>query len=163
LDRTALTARIATGGERLRRRCQRRHQVVAAQEVHSDAARRLLTATHLYPAPDLLFPELGNVIRKKVRRGELSAENGHRLAGDLTTVPVETFSSRVLMSDAVALAPATGTAAGIACFCAPNRGHRYGCGLLACAFCATVGGGTKMVSSLDGRLVPHAFCARTRT
>jgi predicted nucleic acid-binding protein len=51
-------------------------------EMHSDAARRLLLATHQYFSPDLLFPEVGNAIWKKVRRGELTAEEGQRLAVD---------------------------------------------------------------------------------
>ena len=77
-------------------------------EIHSDQARRLLAAMHQYLAPDLLFPEVGNVIWKKIRRGELSAEQGHRLAVDVSNVAVETVSTRVLMIDAHALAVTTG-------------------------------------------------------
>jgi predicted nucleic acid-binding protein len=77
-------------------------------EVHGESARRLLTAPHQYLAPDLLFPEVGNVIWKKVRRGELTAREGGMLAADLTSVAVEAVASRVLLSDAVALAMATG-------------------------------------------------------
>jgi predicted nucleic acid-binding protein len=80
-------------------------------EIHSDAALQLLAGAHQYMAPDLLFPEVGNVVWKKVRRGELSAEDGQRLAADLATVAVETVPSRALMSDAVALALATGVTA----------------------------------------------------
>lgn len=67
-----------------------------------------MAAPHQYLAPDLLFPEIGNVIWKKVRRGELSAQEGRRLAADLTAVAVETLPARALMSDAVALAVVTG-------------------------------------------------------
>jgi predicted nucleic acid-binding protein len=77
-------------------------------EIHSDAARRLLSATHEYFAPDLLFPEVGNVIWKKVRRGELTAEHGLRLAADISTVAVETVSTRGLVIDALAVAVTTG-------------------------------------------------------
>jgi predicted nucleic acid-binding protein len=77
-------------------------------EIHSDAARRLLSATHEYFAPDLLFPEVGNVIWKKVRRGELTAEHGQRLAADISTVAVETVSTRGLVIDALAVAVTTG-------------------------------------------------------
>lgn len=77
-------------------------------EVHGEAARRLLAAPHQYLAPDLLFPEVGNVIWKKIRRGELTPRDGQRLAADLATVAVEAVASRVLLSDAVALAVATG-------------------------------------------------------
>jgi predicted nucleic acid-binding protein len=77
-------------------------------EIHSDAAQRLLSATHEYFAPDLLFPEVGNVIWKKVRRGELTAEHGQRLAADISTVAVETVSTRGLVIDALAVAVTTG-------------------------------------------------------
>lgn len=77
-------------------------------EVHSDAARRLLTATHQYLAPDLLFSETGNVIWKKVRRGQLTADEGRRLAADLSTIAVDTVSTRGLLNDAHALAIDTG-------------------------------------------------------
>ena len=34
-------------------------------EIHSDAARRLLAATHHYLSPDLLFPEVGNAYGRR--------------------------------------------------------------------------------------------------
>lgn len=77
-------------------------------EIHSEAARRLLAAAHQYLAPDLLFPEVGNAIWKKVRRGELTAEEGQRLTADISTIAVETVSTRGLMIDAHALAITTG-------------------------------------------------------
>lgn len=77
-------------------------------EVHSDAARRLLDAPHQYLAPDLLFPETGNAIWKKVRRGELTPEEAHRLVADLSRVAVDTVATRGLVADANALANATG-------------------------------------------------------
>lgn len=77
-------------------------------EIHSDAARRLLAETHQYLSPDLLFPEVGNAIWKKVRRGELTAEAGQRLVVDIASIAVETVSTRGLMIDAHALAVATG-------------------------------------------------------
>ena len=63
---------------------------------------------HQYLSPDLLFPEVGNVIWKKVRRGELTAEEGQRLAADISRIAVETVSTRGLMIDAHALAITTG-------------------------------------------------------
>jgi predicted nucleic acid-binding protein len=77
-------------------------------EIHSDAAHRLLAATHQFLSPDLLFPEVGNAIWKKVRRGELTVAQGERLAADISSVAVETVSTRDLMVDAHALAIATG-------------------------------------------------------
>lgn len=63
-----------------------------------------LHANHDYFAPDLLFPELGNVIWKKVARKELSASDGARLIEDLTPLAVETVSTRPLLGDAYTLA-----------------------------------------------------------
>jgi predicted nucleic acid-binding protein len=77
-------------------------------EIHSDAARRLLAADDEFLAPDLLFPEVGNAIAKKVRRGELTDDEGRRLAADISKAAVETVASRSLIADACALAIATG-------------------------------------------------------
>src|SRR6186997_1519182 len=73
-------------------------------EVHSAAARRWLNASHDYMAPDLLFPEAGNALWKKVRRGELTREDAQRLASDLAMVGVEAVSMRALVADSHALA-----------------------------------------------------------
>ena len=59
-------------------------------------------------SPDLLFPDVGNAIWKKVRWGELTAEEGQRLAADIPSIAVETVSTRDLMIDAHALAITTG-------------------------------------------------------
>jgi predicted nucleic acid-binding protein len=77
-------------------------------EIHSDAARRLLVLPHEYVAPDLLFAETANTIWKKIRRMELTAEEGHRLVADLGRIAVETVSCRALAEDAHALANVTG-------------------------------------------------------
>jgi predicted nucleic acid-binding protein len=77
-------------------------------EIHSDAARRLLAARREYVAPDLLFAEAANTIWKKIRRKELSAEDGQRLVADINQISVETVSCRALAQDAHALANATG-------------------------------------------------------
>jgi len=77
-------------------------------EVDSEAARRWLDAPHDYVAPDLLFPETGNTVWKKVRRGELSPEDGQQLVADLSVIGVEAVSTRGLLPDAHALALRTG-------------------------------------------------------
>ena len=80
-------------------------------EIHSDAARRLLVLPHEYVAPDLLFAETGNTIWKKIRREELTAEEGQQLVADIGQIAVETVSCRSLAEDAHALASATGRTA----------------------------------------------------
>ena len=77
-------------------------------EIYSDAARRLLELPHEYVAPDLLFAETANTIWKKIRREELSAEEGQQLVADIGQIAVETVSCRALAEDAHALASATG-------------------------------------------------------
>ena len=77
-------------------------------EVHSEAARRWLDASHDYLAPDLVFPEAGNAISKKVRRGELTPAEARRLATDISGAAVEAISMRGLLPDAEALAVTTG-------------------------------------------------------
>jgi len=77
-------------------------------EVHSGAARKLLDASYDYIAPDLLFPEAGNAMWKKVRRGELSPDDAQSLVNDISAVGIEVVSMRALVSDAHKLAVATG-------------------------------------------------------
>lgn len=73
-------------------------------EIHSEAARRWLDASHDYVAPDLLFPEVGNVVWKKVRRKELDEIEARQLVIDLAQVSVETIATRSLLQDAVSVA-----------------------------------------------------------
>jgi predicted nucleic acid-binding protein len=77
-------------------------------EIHSDAARRLLVLPHEYVAPDLLFAETSNTIWKKIRREELTAEEGQHLVADIGQIAVATVPCRALAEDAHALASATG-------------------------------------------------------
>ena len=77
-------------------------------EVHSEAAGRLLKTADHYLAPDLLFPEVGNAIWKKVRRDELTSRQARELAADISTIAVETVSARSLFEDACGVAIATG-------------------------------------------------------
>ena len=77
-------------------------------EIHSDAARRLLVLPHEYVAPDLIFAETANTIWKKIRREELTLEEGQRLVADIGQIAVESVPCRALAEDAHALANATG-------------------------------------------------------
>ena len=77
-------------------------------EIHSDTARRLLVLPHEYVAPDLLFAETASTIWKKIRREELTAEEGRQLVADIGRIGIEAVSCRALAEDAHALANATG-------------------------------------------------------
>ena len=77
-------------------------------EIHTDAARRWLDVAHQFFAPDLLFAETANTVWKKVRRSELTRDQGQQLVVDLADVAVETVSCRALAKDAYVLATAMG-------------------------------------------------------
>jgi predicted nucleic acid-binding protein len=70
------------------------------------AAKRLLREANDYFAPDLLFAETANTVWKKIRRRELSLDEGKRLVVDIGRIAVDTVSCRVLAEDAHALANA---------------------------------------------------------
>lgn len=48
-------------------------------EVHSEAAERLLDRRNELHAPDLIVPEVGNIVWKKIGRGELTARQGNMI------------------------------------------------------------------------------------
>lgn len=77
-------------------------------EVNWVAARKWLDAPHDYLAPDLIFPEVGNALWKKFRKGELTAEEAQSLVNDVSVVGIEAVSMRALVSDAHAMAVKTG-------------------------------------------------------
>jgi predicted nucleic acid-binding protein len=70
-------------------------------EPHADAAHRALTAAaYSLIAPDLIWPEVGNALWKKWRRGELTDDEPTRLLHDLGRAPVKIVASRVLADSA---------------------------------------------------------------
>lgn len=72
-------------------------------EAGSVDAGALLTRYDLL-APDLLFAECANILWKKVRRSEISADQAVDAARDLLALPLQVFESATLMSDAVKMA-----------------------------------------------------------
>ncbi len=73
-------------------------------EVHSSAARRVLTEENQLLAPDLLWAELGNVLWKKCRAHEIDAEEARDLLRDFKRFPVSTVPSILLVSAALDIA-----------------------------------------------------------
>lgn len=73
-------------------------------EIYSDVARRLLASNHTFLVPDFFFAEVANVLWKRVRRGEDTAENARQTLADLDTVPLEVYLSRPLMPLALEIA-----------------------------------------------------------
>jgi predicted nucleic acid-binding protein len=78
-------------------------------ETHTDAALRLLRddvpALHV---PDLMFPEVGNILWKKVRRGDLTEEEARRIGHLVAAAPLEVHPSAPLLEAALEIAVRTG-------------------------------------------------------
>ena len=55
-------------------------------------------------APDLLWSECGNILWKKVRRGELTPDEARLIWGGLERQPISTFPSRPLLDLALEVA-----------------------------------------------------------
>ena len=78
------------------------------REVHADAAKRCVDRSHELSAPYLIWPEFGNVLWKKVRRGELAAEEARRMLADLRGFPLTVVDGKPLIEQAFDLAHALG-------------------------------------------------------
>ena len=81
-------------------------------EIHSAAAARLLQdgAPELH-VPDLVFPEVGNVLWKKVRRGDLTEDQAREIAHLLALAPLEVHPAAPLLEAALEIANKTGRTA----------------------------------------------------
>ena len=77
-------------------------------EPHTESASQLLDGSHELHAPDLLLPEFGNCLWKKVRQGELAANESRSILRALGKVPIEIHSSELLLEAALELALHTG-------------------------------------------------------
>ncbi len=85
--------------------------VVAAaffQEEHAEPAGQLLASDRELHVPDLLYAEMGNVIWKRCRRGEINADEAAHLAADLLRLSFRVTPSSELLDPALRLAIETG-------------------------------------------------------
>jgi predicted nucleic acid-binding protein len=73
-------------------------------EVHSVAAARLLHSRFHVLAPDLIHPELGNILWKKTRREEITHRNVLEILTAFKTVGIEVHPSAVLLVPAFEIA-----------------------------------------------------------
>lgn len=74
----------------------------------SEEALRLLDEKHELASPDLLWPELGNVLWKKTRAGQLTGQEVAGIVRALDQFPVTLFPSRLLLEGALEIALGTG-------------------------------------------------------
>ena len=76
-------------------------------EPYAEPARSVLTGDHQLLAPDLLFAEFGNVMWKRVRSGEMTAEEATAVVSGLLQVPLQARPSRDLALAALEIANRT--------------------------------------------------------
>ena len=73
-------------------------------QLYADAARRLLGSNHSLLVPDLLFPEMGNILWKEVRFGLGTAEEARVTMIALSALPLQVYASKQLMPLAMDIA-----------------------------------------------------------
>ena len=73
-------------------------------EIHADAARRLQEEQYDLLAPDLFWPECGNILWKKVWRRELTADEARLIWGGLKQQPISIFPSSLVVEPALEVA-----------------------------------------------------------
>ena len=74
----------------------------------SEEAVLLLDERHELASPDLLWPELGSVLCKKARAGQLTGQEAARIVQALDQCPVTVFPSRLVLEGALEIALGTG-------------------------------------------------------
>ena len=73
-------------------------------EIYDEAARRLLRGGQTLLAPDLLFPEVGNILWKRVRAAEITAAEAEAILQTLGSLPLRIQPSRPLVTVALSIA-----------------------------------------------------------
>jgi predicted nucleic acid-binding protein len=73
-------------------------------EVHAEQASKLLSGNYALLVPDLFFAEVGNIIWKKVRRGEMQSEEAWAVPPAIASVRLRSFPCQPLLSLALEIA-----------------------------------------------------------
>lgn len=76
-------------------------------ESYSDDARKLLDGDYELLVPDLIFPEFGNVLWKRVRAGEVTIDESNTVLSTLLKLPLRIFQSNDLVIPALEIANRT--------------------------------------------------------
>lgn len=74
----------------------------------SDEAVCLLDERHELASPDLLWPELGSVLWKKARSGQITGREVASIVHAMDQVPLTVFPSRLVLEGALEIALETG-------------------------------------------------------
>ena len=74
----------------------------------SDEAARFLDDEHELASPDLMWAEIGDVLWKKSRAGELAGQEAVRIIRALDSFPVTAFATRLVLEGALEIALSTG-------------------------------------------------------
>jgi predicted nucleic acid-binding protein len=88
------------------------------EEVQADQARILQDDQYDLLAPDLLWPESGNILWKKVQRGELMPDEARLICTGLVKQPIHIFPSGLVLEPALEIALETGRTVYDSCYLA---------------------------------------------
>ncbi len=78
------------------------------REDFTEAARRLLQPEHQLIAPELIWPEVGNVFWKRQRRGDIDEQQAAELLRSFGQVPIQIASMPSLIARSLTIALETG-------------------------------------------------------
>src|SRR6188474_2491749 len=110
------------------------------EEIHADQARELQDDQYELVAPDLLWPESGNILWKKVQRAELMADEARLICAGLDEQPIHIFPSSLVLEPALEIALETGRTVYDSCYLA----------LAVLTECQLVTADQRLVNSLQG-------------
>src|SRR5215831_5963494 len=88
------------------------------EEIHAEAARRLLEDLYVLYAPDLWWPECGNILWKKVQRRELTVHEARFIRAGLEQQRLHITPSRLILEPALEIALDTGRTVYDSCYVA---------------------------------------------
>jgi len=77
-------------------------------EIHSDEARLILASKWELWAPDYIWAEFGNTLRRKIRLEEVTVEEAEGILKDFMRFPIQTHGSKLLLNSAWGLAKNSG-------------------------------------------------------
>jgi predicted nucleic acid-binding protein len=76
-------------------------------EPFSDECLRLSGGSVMLAAPDLIYPQIGGALVKRVRAGEIKRDEAHRILANLRRLPIRAVSADELAPAALEIATVT--------------------------------------------------------